>query len=67
MYFTGKDKEETFVNRVVSPIYKMGEDDVSKLTKTVFFGLWAYVQYRLGHFNSVFENVSELKKIKLFK
>jgi hypothetical protein len=48
MYFSGKEKEETFMGRVVGPIYKMSDDDVGKLTKTLFFVLWAIVQYRLG-------------------
>lgn len=52
MYVTGKEKDETFMGRVVGPIYKMEENDVNKLTKTLFFALWAFVQYRLGHFDT---------------
>ena len=62
MYFSGKEKEETFMGRVVGPIYKMSDDDVGKLTKTLFFVLWAIVQYRLGHFKGFTRDLSELKK-----
>ena len=51
MVVTGQQKEETFMHRVVSPIYKMEDNDVNNLTKTIFFFLWAVVQYRLGRFN----------------
>ena len=62
MYFSGKEKEETFMGRVVGPIYKMSDDDVGKLTKTLFFVLWAIVQYRLGHFKGFTRDLSEVKK-----
>ena len=39
------------MGRVVGPIYKMEENDINRLTKTVFFMLWSFVQYRLGHFD----------------
>ena len=52
MIITGQHKEETFMHRVVSPIYKMEDNEVNNLTKTVFFFLWAFVQYRLGHFDT---------------
>lgn len=58
-YLTGKHKDETFMGRIVGPIYKMEDNEVNNLTKTMFFVLWAFVQYRLGHFDSF---VSELKK-----
>ena len=48
------------MGRVVGPIYKMEENDVNKMTKTMFFALWALVQYRLGHFNLF---IGDLKKI----
>ena len=62
MYFTGKDKDETFMHRLVSPIYKMEENDVNKCTKTLFFVLWGIVQYRLGYLNIIFEDFKQLKK-----
>lgn len=33
MVVTGQQKEETFMHRVVSPIYKMEDNDVNNLTK----------------------------------
>jgi hypothetical protein len=62
MYMTGQAKEETFMGRVVGPIYKMPDTEVNKLTKTVFFMLWAFVQYRLGHFDSF---IKDLKAMRL--
>lgn len=64
MYVTGKDKDETFMGRVVGPIYKMEENDVNKLTKTLFFALWAFVQFRLGHFDTFIKETSDLFKSK---
>jgi|SRR5210317_124283 len=57
MYLTGQEKEETFMGRVVGPIYKMDDTDVNKLTKTLFFMLWGIVQYRLGHFDALIKEV----------
>ena len=48
MMVTGKHKDETFMGRLVGPIYKMEENQVNNMTKTMFFVLWAFVQYRLG-------------------
>jgi|TARA_B100000902_G_scaffold333943_1_gene332781 hypothetical protein len=57
MAVTGQEKEETFMHRVVSPIYKMEDNDVNNLTKTVFFFLWALVQYRLGRFDMFIDDL----------
>jgi len=57
---TGQAKEETFMGRVVGPIYKMPDTEVNKLTKTVFFMLWAFVQYRLGHFDSFIKDLKAM-------
>ena len=48
MYVTGNSKEETFFGRIMGPIYKMDDTDANNLLKTVMFGLWLFVQYRLG-------------------
>lgn len=48
MYVTGNSKEETFFGRIMGPIYKMDDTDANNLLKTVMFGLWLLVQYRLG-------------------
>lgn len=64
MYLTGKQKDETFMGRVVGPIYKMEENELNHLTKSIFFALWAFVQYRLGHFNTFIGEFNELLKVK---
>lgn len=61
MYMTGQVKEETFMGRVVGPIYKMEDTEVNKLTKTLFFVLWAFVQYRLGHFDGFIKDIKAMK------
>jgi len=48
MYVTGNSKEETFFGRIMGPIYKMDDTDANNLLKTVMFGLWLFVQYKLG-------------------
>jgi hypothetical protein len=60
MMLTNQEKEKTFMHRVVSPIYVMEENDVNKITKTVFFTLWAFSQYRLGHFSMFTEDLKRL-------
>jgi len=60
MMLTNQEKEKTFMHRVVSPIYVMEENDVNKITKTVFFTLWAFGQYRLGHFSMFTEDLKRL-------
>ena len=61
MLVTGKHKEETFMGRLVGPIYKMEDNEVNKMTKTLFFALWAFVQYRLGHFKGFIEDLNNIK------
>ena len=61
---TGKSKDETFMGRLVGPIYKMEENDVNKMTKTMFFALWAFTQYRLGVFDTFFDELQETLKRK---
>ena len=60
MYVTGQQKEETFMHRVVSPIYKMEDNEVNNLTKTIFFMLWGLVQFRLGRFDTFIGDFKEL-------
>jgi len=52
MYVTGEHKHEIFMGRLVGPMHKMPDTQVNRLTKTLFSVLWAFVQYRLGHFDS---------------
>jgi hypothetical protein len=60
MYVTGQQKEETFMHRVVSPIYKMDDTDINNATKSVFFALWGFVQYRLGRFDIFIDDIKDL-------
>jgi hypothetical protein len=60
MYITGVEKEKTFMGRVVGPVYKMDDTEVNKLTKTLFFALWAFVGYRLGHFKTFTQDLRRL-------
>lgn len=62
MYMTGKHKDETFMGRLVGPIYKMPDTEVNKLTKSLFFMLWTFVQYRLGYFDSFIKDLSKTFK-----
>lgn len=48
-YFTETPKEETFMQRLIGPIYNLPNDQMGQLTKTIWFFLWLVVQYRLGH------------------
>ena len=67
MMLTGQEKEKTFMGRVVGPIYKMEENDINHLTKTVFFVLWGIVQYRLGHFNNIIKDTFKMVDGKFIK
>jgi|TARA_B110000240_G_scaffold194484_1_gene242217 hypothetical protein len=67
MYVTGQEKEETFMHRVVSPIYKMEDNDINKFTKTIFFLLWAIVQYRLGRFDVFINDFKDITSGKVPK
>ena len=48
MYVTGNSKDDTFFGRVVGPIYKMDDNEANNLLKSLLFGLWLLVQFRLG-------------------
>ena len=67
MYVTGQKKEETFMHRVVSPIYKMDDTEANNLTKTVFFMLWGLVQFRLGRFDTFIDDFKKLATGKVPK
>ena len=45
---TNKHKDQTFMGRIFGPIYNVSDDQLGKLTKGVFFGLWFFTQWRLG-------------------
>jgi hypothetical protein len=59
-YVTGKNKDETFFHRLVSPVYKMDDTAANNLLKSLLFFLWMFVQYRLERFKIVQD---DLKKI----
>lgn len=48
VWFTGKDKYDTFMGRVMSPIYNVDDHEASYLIKVVLFFLWLVVQFKLG-------------------
>ena len=48
MYVTGNSKDETFFGRVMGPIYKMDDNEANNILKSLLFGLWLLVQFRLG-------------------
>lgn len=55
---TGKSKEQTFMGRVMGPIYNIDEHEANHLIKIVFFFLWMFVQFRLGRLDKY---IDELK------
>lgn len=59
-YVTGKNKDETFFHRLVSPVYKMDDTAANNLLKSMLFFLWMFTQYRLERFKIIEE---DLKKI----
>ena len=48
MAFTETPKEQTFMGRLIGPIYNVADDEAGKLTKGLFFTLWFVAQWRLG-------------------
>jgi hypothetical protein len=64
MYMTGENKDETFMGRLVGPIYKMSDTAANNMLKTLLFTLWGFTQYRLGHFEWIEENLRQ--RMKLF-
>jgi hypothetical protein len=42
----------------------MEDNDINNLTKTVFFFLWAIVQYRLGRFDTFIDDLRLIMKGK---
>ena len=38
----------------------MDDTEANKLTKTVFFALWGFVQYRLGRFDMFIDDFKDL-------
>ena len=42
------DSKKTFVGQVMNKIYILPDDIWGKIVKTMFFGLWLMVQFRLN-------------------
>lgn len=64
---TGKNKDETFFHRLVSPVYKMDDTAANNLLKSVLFFLWMFVQFRLERFKVVhddFRRITQSKRIR---
>lgn len=59
-YVTGKNKDETFFHRLVSPVYKMDDTAANNLLKSVLFFLWMFTQYRLERFKIVEDDLKML-------
>lgn len=64
VWLTGKDKYDTFMGRVMSPIYNIDDHDASYLIKVVFFFLWLVVQFRLGRLDDALEPLKLLRTYK---
>src|SRR5210317_773762 len=62
MWFTGKEKYETFMGRVMRPIYKVDEHVANYLIKVTFFFLWLVVQFRLGRLDDALAPLKILRK-----
>jgi hypothetical protein len=59
---TDTPKERTFMGRLVGPIYNLSDNMIGKLMKTLLFGLWFYVQFKLGRLPLDFEQIKILLK-----
>lgn len=62
VWLTGKDKYDTFMGKVMSPIYNVDEHAASYAIKVVFFSLWLLVQYRLGRLDDALNKIPRLYK-----
>jgi hypothetical protein len=59
-YMTGKNKDDTFFHRLVSPVYKMDNTAANNLLKSSLFFLWMFTQYRLERFQVVEDDLKKL-------
>jgi hypothetical protein len=59
-YMTGKNKDETFFHRLVSPVYKMDDTAANNLLKSMLFFLWMFTQYRLERFKIVEDDLKTI-------
>ena len=59
-YVTGKNKDETFFHRLVSPVYKMDDTAANNLLKSLLFFLWMFAQFRLERFKMIQDDLRKL-------
>jgi hypothetical protein len=59
---TSTPKERTFMGRLIGPIYNLSDDMIGKLMKTLLFGLWFFVQFKLGRIPVDFEQIVTMMK-----
>lgn len=59
---TGKHKDETFFGRIMTGVYKMEDNEANNLFKSMLFFLWMFVQYRLGRFNMLRDDLKLILK-----
>jgi hypothetical protein len=64
VYVTDTPKERTFMGRLIGPIYNLPDDVIGKLMKTLLFGLWFFVQFKLGRIPLDFNEINNLLKKK---
>jgi hypothetical protein len=62
VFVTDTPKERTFMGRLVGPIYNLSDDTIGKLMKTLLFGLWFFVQFKLGRVPLDFDQIKLLLK-----
>jgi len=60
VWLTGKTKYETFMGKVMSPIYNVDDHAASYFIKVAFFFLWLVVQFRLGRLDEAFAPLKHL-------
>jgi hypothetical protein len=64
VFVTDTPKERTFMGRLVGPIYNLSDDMIGKLMKTLLFGLWFFVQFKLGRIPLDFEQINNMLRRK---
>jgi hypothetical protein len=50
------------MGRLVGPIYNLSDNVIGKLMKTLLFGLWFFVQFKLERIPVDFEQINNLMK-----
>ena len=63
MVVTDTPKERTFMGRLIGPIYNVSDDVIGKMIKTILFGLWFFVQFKLGRIPVDTDMLEKMKKM----